>query len=139
MLDDDFDVTADQLNALFDQVGDAEATILTPCHEGAVTYATHHRCAKNSIGYRYVDYIETGAPIFTRDFLIEYLREFDTAVVDWGTDIWFSQKCAAAMPGAPTPGTCRMAISDSVCIGHRKRADGVREADKYGGGDGVRA
>ena len=48
-------------------------------------------------------------PRFKPEFLRAWLDDFDADLKGWGTDIWYSNFCAAR-PG------CSIAVSDTACV-----------------------
>ena len=117
--DDDIVANVLDINKLFEEFDDHDASIYSPCH----TRGSYPSLFKQRVsGLRKVDFVEMNAPIFKPAFLLKFMENFDTNLKGWGTDIWYSQQCSI---------DCNIIVSDTTCVTNPKtRADGTREIEK---------
>ena len=117
--DDDIVANVVDINNLFEEFDDNDASIYSPCHTRG-NFPSLFKQKSN--GLRKVDFVEMNAPIFKPEFLLSFMKNFDTNLKGFGTDIWFSQKCS---------NDCSIVVSDTTCVTNPKtRADGTREINK---------
>ena len=117
--DDDIVASVTDINNLFKEFDGNDASISSPCHTRG-SYPSLFKYKEN--GIRNVDFVEMNAPIFKPDFLLSFMKNFDTNLKGYGTDTWFSQKCV---------NTCSIVVSDTTCVTNPKtRSDGTREIEK---------
>jgi hypothetical protein len=119
----DDDIVADplQINSLFSEMQKNKVNIFTPCHtRGIFKSLLRHR----ENGLRYINFIETNAPMFEKKELLDFMDVYNPIIKSWGTDIWYSYRCTQSQE-------CTMAVTDTTCVTNPKtRSDGTREIER---------
>lgn len=114
----DDDLLLGDIASLFQGARESEADIFAPTGGATSDYKSLN---PQGVGFREVEFIEMGMPIFKRGFLERFLGVYDPQVQDWGVDIWYSHLCQ---------GECRMVVSDFHQIRNPPlRANGKREVE----------
>jgi len=127
VFDDDIEITTNDMNRLFEvpnkygnvKIWGPTFSKYTPERGWYNSLMT----LKNS-EIRYVEFIEMGTVLFTRQQILNFMDVFDTSLKGWGTDTWFSYLCNQDK-------FCNIALMDNIDA-HAPliRIDGTREIDK---------
>lgn len=123
VLDDDLDMSASEIRALFTVRERYDLWIVQPAFDVAsrISFAYSLRGSRTIL--RYTNFVEVGAPLFRRDKLQQFLAVYDGRLVGWGIDMWYMNVLGENEHE-------RYAIADEVvCHNPPHRADGRREID----------
>jgi len=123
--DDDLIITSQQINRLFDLQADLDLWLLQAAFSplGKTSWPitqAHWNCR-----LRYTNFVEMTGPLFRRDKLEKFMREFDPVLKGTGTDWWYMHSLGEDCSG-------KIAIIDEVtCINpHDRSKGGQRECDR---------
>ena len=106
VFDDDIEIKSESISQLFKFREKYDVGIVSP------TFKPYHRSYASLVPVdgstiRYVDFVEMNTPLFRRDILDGFMKEFDPIIKGWGADIWFSHFCNKQ-------DSCDIAVADKI-------------------------
>jgi hypothetical protein len=90
VLDDDMNLTAAQIEKLFEVRARFDLAVLGPSRLDDYTKFKANKQHHPTNQIRYVEFIEMCFPVFKTSKLVQYLDVFDSEIKGWGADIWYS-------------------------------------------------
>jgi hypothetical protein len=127
VLDDDIRIDAAGINRLFEVRREFDLTVLQPAYdpEGKISHAVTR--ARPTARLRFTNFVEVTCPLFRRDSLELFLRQYDPVLAGYGIDWWYCELLGAGRPD-------RLAVVDEVeCLNPSDAAKGGREIDRLQG------
>lgn len=122
--DDDVVITGTQIKELFDILIEQNLEILHPAFDPRGKISHPHTAFKPFSYLRYTNFVEMTCPLFKKDTLCHFLKNYDPVIVGYGTDWWFLHTTGVKKNN--------IAIVDTVYCRNPKDSDkgGVREISK---------
>lgn len=92
VMDDDIRVKPAQIERMFEIAARWDLWVCQPAFSraGKVSHAITARAPEECL-LRIVTYVEVTCPLFRRDKLEAFLRDYDGSLVGWGVDYWFAK------------------------------------------------
>lgn len=128
VIDDDLNLSAAQIDALFDLREQQDLLIVQPAYTPRGKNSHDINVAVPFMKYRLTNFVEMGAPLFRKDVLDNFLKVFDGSLTGIGTDWWFLQATKDTYGSLDG----RLAIVDAVVCTNpfNNRKGGRREIER---------
>ncbi|MDA8962010.1 hypothetical protein N9H37_01475 [Congregibacter sp.] len=125
--DDDIVIHGGRVSGLFEIRSRYDLWLMQPAFErtGKVSFRLNEVAPFSEL--RFCNFVEVTCPIFRLDKITEFMGIYDSRLVGWGVDLWYSQVLSAKDVERN-----KIAIVDSVsCVNPREvgKIDGKREID----------
>ncbi len=124
ILDDDLIISTESLNEVFSIHKKYNLSISQPAFDRAGKVSHKITAYEKGTVLRYTNFVEVTCPLFTTEVLFDFFGVYDTDLVGWGIDWWFTDKCINQSEE-------EMAIIDAViCLNPTdEMKGGIREID----------